>query len=68
VEAREEIRTAAGTFSTVRVRPEAPEGTLRKRGQIWIWYSDDEQRIPVQMRARLFFGTLTFRLERMERR
>ncbi|HSA93070.1 MAG TPA: DUF3108 domain-containing protein [Terriglobales bacterium] len=66
VEAREEIRTAAGTFSTVRVRPEAPEGTVRSHGQIWIWYSDDEQRIPVQMRARLFFGTLTFRLERVE--
>ena len=30
-----------------------------KQGRIWIWYTDDDQHLPVQMRAKLFWGTLT---------
>ncbi len=67
VEAREEIKTPAGTFRTVRVQPHAVEGLLKKKGQIWIWYTDDASHMPVQMRARLFWGTLTFRLVRVEK-
>ena len=67
VEAREEVRTPAGTFQTVRVQPRAATGVLKDRGQVWIWYSDDVARIPAQMRARMFWGTLTFRLVRIDR-
>jgi hypothetical protein len=67
VEGREEIKTDAGTFRTVRVQPSADSGVLKSRGKIWIWYSDDAAHIPVQMRARMFWGTLTFRLTRVER-
>lgn len=67
VEAREEVRTPAGTFQTVRVQPRAASGVLKDRGQVWIWYSEDVARIPVQMRARMFWGTLTFRLVRIDR-
>jgi len=67
VEGREEIKTDAGTFRTVRVQPSAGSGILKSRGKIWIWYSDDAAHIPVQMRARMFWGTLTFRLTRVER-
>lgn len=67
VEAREEVRTPAGTFQTVRVQPRAASGVLKDRGQVWIWYSDDVARIPVQMRARMFWGTLTFHLVRIDR-
>lgn len=67
VEAREEVRTPAGTFQAVRVQPRATSGVLKDRGQVWIWYSDDMSRIPVQMRARMFWGTLTFHLVRIDR-
>ncbi len=62
VESREEIKTALGTFKTVRVQPTADAGVVKNRGNIWIWYTDDERHLPVQMRARLFWGTITFRL------
>jgi hypothetical protein len=62
VEGREEIKTPAGSFQTLRVEPTADAGVVKNRGNIWIWYTDDEQHIPVQMRARLFWGTITFRL------
>jgi len=67
VEGREQIKTDAGTFSTVRVHPQADSGTLKDRGDFWIWYTDDTQKIPVQMRARLFWGTITLRLQRVEK-
>jgi hypothetical protein len=62
VESREEIKTPLGTFKTLRVQPTAAAGVVKNRGNIWIWYTDDERHLPVQMRARLFWGTITFRL------
>jgi hypothetical protein len=44
------------------VQPTADAGVVKNRGNIWIWYTDDERHLPVQMRARLFWGTITFRL------
>ena len=62
VEARETVRTPTTTYHAIRVQPTADSGAIRNRGKLWIWYSDDQRHIPVQMRARLFWGTLTFRL------
>ena len=62
VEGREVVRTPLGTFKTLRVQPTADAGVVKNRGNIWIWYTDDERRLPVQMRARLFWGTITFQL------
>jgi Protein of unknown function (DUF3108) len=66
VEAREEIKTPAGTFQTIRVQPTAEEGVVKNRGNIWIWYTDDARHMPVQIRARLFWGTITFHLQSVE--
>jgi hypothetical protein len=66
VEGREEIKTPAGTFQTIRVQPTADEGVVKHRGKIWIWYSDDPRHIPVQIRAQLFWGTITFHLQSYE--
>ncbi|HEV2136490.1 MAG TPA: DUF3108 domain-containing protein [Terracidiphilus sp.] len=62
VEAHEQIRTPLGTFKTTRVQPTADAGVVKNRGNIWIWYTDDGRHLPVQMQARLFWGTITFRL------
>ena len=62
IEGREEIKTPLGVFKTLRVQPTADAGVVKNRGNIWIWYTDDERHLPVQMRARLFWGTITFRL------
>ncbi len=66
VEGKEQIVTPAGTFQTLRVGPEGDSGTLLKnRGRIWIWYTDDDRHLPIQMRAKLFWGTLTIYLTSM---
>ena len=63
---REEVKTPAGTYQTIRVQPTAESGVVKNKGEIWIWYTDDARHIPVQMRARLFWGTLTMRLTSMD--
>jgi hypothetical protein len=67
VEAREEVKTDAGTFRTVRVAVYSGTGPLKGRGKVWVWYTDDAAHLPVQMRSRLFWGTMTLRLSRMEK-
>ena len=66
VEAKETIKVPAGTFQTIRVSPENATGTEKSKGKIWIWYTDDARRIPVQMRGKMFWGTLTMKLEKIE--
>ena len=66
VEAKESVVTPAGTFSAIRVQPTAAAGVVKNRGNIWIWYTDDARHLPVQVRAHLFWGTITMRLTRVD--
>jgi hypothetical protein len=66
VESKEEIKTPAGTFSTIKVQATADEGVVKNRGSIWIWYTDDPRHLPVQIQARLFWGTITFHLQSVD--
>ena len=65
-EDREEIKTPAGTFETIKVQATADEGIVKNRGAIWVWYTDDARHLPVQMQAKLFWGTITFHLQSVE--
>jgi hypothetical protein len=66
VEGREQVKTPAGVFPTLRVRAIATGGPLKNKGRVWVWYSDDVQRIPVQLKAKVKWGTLNVRLARVE--
>ena len=67
VQAREEVRTGVGDFLAIRVEPTVVGGYLfRGRGRLHVWFSDDPQRLPVQIRARLSVGTVTAVLETIE--
>jgi hypothetical protein len=67
VEKREQVKVPAGTFSTVLVSAEAISGSLKSKGKVWAWFSDDASHTPVQMRAKLGWGTLLFRLQRIDK-
>ncbi len=66
VEKREHIKVPAGSFSTVLVVAETISGSLQSKGKLWIWYSDDLEHTPVQIRAKLGFGNLVFRMQKIE--
>jgi hypothetical protein len=68
VEGTEQIKTPAGTFNTYRVQPQAASGVLKQKGRVWIWYANNPSRVPVQMRARMYWGTLTLTLQRIEKK
>ncbi len=62
---REEIRVKTGTFNTLIIEPLIKEGGLFKHeGAIHIWLTDDELRVPVQMRTRIPIGSITAELVR----
>jgi hypothetical protein len=66
VEAKETIKTPAGSFQTVRVSPENPTGPLKTKGKVWVWFTDDARHMPVQLRGKMFWGTLTMSLKSVE--
>ncbi len=66
---REEIKVPAGTYRTIRYEALLLNGVVYPRkGRVWVWYSDDARRIPVQIRLRTGFpvGTVTLELEKQE--
>jgi hypothetical protein len=48
------------------INPEVgEEGVFAPRAKAMLWLTDDEQRIPVQIRSKLPFGTVTLQLEKI---
>jgi hypothetical protein len=67
---REELKTALGTFKTIRYEAFLFDNVLYKRaGHLHVWLTDDDRRLPVQLQVRLQFtiGTITFRLVKEEK-
>jgi hypothetical protein len=66
VEDRAKIKVPSGEFQTLRVKAEPITGPLKGKGQLWVWFTDDDRHIPVQMKSKLGFATLLFQLQRIE--
>jgi hypothetical protein len=56
---RETVTTPAGKFNTVVVEPEMESGGAKREEKMWIWYSEDERRLPVRIRTEVNFGSIT---------
>jgi hypothetical protein len=68
VEAREQIKTPAGTYNTIRVQPDAPADVFKDKPKMWIWYTDNAAHTPVQMRMHMRWGMFTLSLQRIDRK
>jgi hypothetical protein len=67
---REQVKTPAGTFSTIRYEVNVLNNVIYSRqGRVFVWLTDDERRLPVQIRLRMNFplGTVTLELEKEAR-
>lgn len=64
VHGKENIEVKAGKFRCLVVEPVVTEGGLFKHeGKLTIWFSDDEKKIPVQMKSKVsFLGSITAEL------
>ncbi len=68
VETAEQVRVPAGTYQVLRVSAQPISGPLKDKAKISVWFSKDANHVPVQMRAKLGWGTLLFRLQRLEKK
>lgn len=62
---REQIKTRAGTFNTVRYEAFVFNGVLyARKAQLTVWLTDDVRQMPVEIRARMGFpiGSITLEL------
>lgn len=56
---KEKIQTPAGTFDCVRVEPQMLSGGVEREEKLFLWYTDDERRLPVRIRTEVKFGAVT---------
>jgi len=67
VQERERVETPSGVYDTIRYEAFLYHDVLyRRKGRLFIWLTDDERRLPVQIRVKLgfFIGTVTLQLEK----
>ena len=64
---RERISTPAGAFDTIRVKTYPKyEGVFMNKGEIFIWITDDEKKIPVLMKSTIMIGSIVATLTKIE--
>ncbi len=66
---REQVKTPAGAFKTVRYEVSLLNGVVyARKGRVFVWLTDDDRKLPVQFRLRMNFplGTITLDLEKQE--
>jgi hypothetical protein len=65
---RDTVETPAGEFACVVVQPTLRDGAFFKsEGSLQIWLTDDDRRIPVQMKSKIPVGAISVVLENYQR-
>lgn len=67
VQAREKVKTPLGEFNAIRTEAFLFDGALfARKARLHIWFTDDAERLPVQIRIamRLYVGTVTLLAEK----
>ncbi|UCE06307.1 MAG: DUF3108 domain-containing protein [bacterium] len=67
VHKKERIKIRAGEFDCLVVEPILrATGLFKSKGRLLVWLTDDERKIPVQMKSKIFIGYITAELKEME--
>jgi hypothetical protein len=63
---RERLKTPLGEFATIKVKTYPKyQGAFMNKGEVFIWLTDDNRRVPVLMKSKLAFGSFVFTLTEM---
>jgi hypothetical protein len=63
--AAEEISVKAGTFTTLKIHPKLKfEGMFRRKGELYVWVTDDRWHMPVLMKSEVRIGSIDAELVR----
>lgn len=60
---KEKIRVQSREFNTILIKPNLKsEGIFRRTGDVFIWITDDDRKLPVLMKSKALIGTFTVEL------
>lgn len=64
---KESVKTPLGVFNAILIKPVMKtEGIFSRKGDIFIWLSDDERKIPVMLQSKVAIGSIKAVLVRIE--
>jgi hypothetical protein len=65
--ARERVATPAGEFDTIKIKTRPMyKGVFMNKGEVFLWLTDDDRKIPVLMKSKLSVGSFVFELADMK--
>ncbi|MBI4710069.1 MAG: DUF3108 domain-containing protein [Nitrospirae bacterium] len=60
---REQITVPAGEFNTIVIKPLLQsEGIFMRKGEIFIWLTDDDRKVPVMIKSKVKIGSIIVKL------
>ena len=67
IQRKEQVKVKAGKFNCIVVSPRLKgESIFKQKGELWIWLTDDQYRVPVQMKSKVVVGSITTELIEIE--
>lgn len=67
---KESVETPLGFFNTIKIEPMIEDMEIifdkKKGGKLYIWLTDDENKVPVKMKSELYFGSIQALLTKTE--
>jgi hypothetical protein len=67
VQAREKVQTPLGNRSAIRVEPKVFGGLFKRKGRMLVWFSDDNQHLPLRIKFMIAVGPITATLKSITR-
>ena len=66
----EKIKVPAGNFDCLKVEPVSPDGKplLKNNGELRVWLSNDDNKLPVKIEMKTNIGTMVMKLKEFKRR
>jgi len=65
---KERLMLKLGTFNTIKVRPKLKHNDVfMNKGDVYIWLTDDEEKIPIQIKSEIVIGSIKAELTKLER-
>ncbi len=64
---KEKIKVPAGTFECLKIEPRSPinKTLLKNNGEMKVWLSNDEKKIPVKIEMKTNIGNIIMKLEKL---
>jgi hypothetical protein len=60
---KEQIEVPAGIFDTIVIKPHLKsEGVFKRSGEVIIWLTDDERKVPVMVKSKVLIGSIDAQL------